>query len=144
MIPRSRTDWPARGGRLAACLLCLRCLLLASCSEGVPLDVVGAPFAPFEPPTLYQTWWDELETCSRRSGDFQRVEWHLVEAGPDRTFPCGPRECAGAWESPHAIYIAGGYMGAELLVKHEMIHDLVQSGSHLDRAFFDCRVLFLD
>jgi hypothetical protein len=141
MSPRSRNGTPARGGGFAASLLFL---LLTTCSEGNPLNVVGAPFAPFEPPTLYQAWWGEIEACSRRSGDFQRIDWLKVEAGADGTFPCGPRECAGAWERPHAIYIAGSYVGAEQLVKHEMIHDLVQSGSHLDPAFFDCRVLFLD
>lgn len=140
MSPRSRTGTLARGGGFVASLLFL---LLTTCSEGNPLNVVGAPFAPFVPPTLYQGWWGEIEACSRRSGDFQRVDWLLVEAGADGTFPCGRRECAGAWGRPHAIYIAGSYVGAELLVKHEMIHDLVQSGSHLDSAFYDCRVLFI-
>jgi hypothetical protein len=111
------------------------------CSEGNPLAAVGAPHAPFEAPAVYLAWWAEVEACSQKTADFGRVDWRLVDAGPDGTFTYGRRTAVGAWESPHSIYISDGWVLTEPLVKHEMLHDLLQSANHLDQAFFVCGLL---
>ncbi len=101
---------------------------------------MGAPYAVFEAPEAYRDWWSEMEACSRRAGDFARVEWQRVENEADGTFPCGSSRCAGAWQPPHRIYVARSYLLSEPIVKHEMVHDLIQSGNHFDGAFYACGV----
>lgn len=129
---------------MRSALVAALCALVASCSQGNPLATVGAPHIPFEAPEVYLAWWDEVEACSHRSGDFARVDWRLVDAGPDGTFLYGRRTAAGAWESPHSIFISDGHVWTEPLVKHEMLHDLLQSANHFDQAFFVCGLHDLD
>jgi len=115
-------------------------LFAGTCSGGGPLASVGAPYFPFDAPALYREWWSQVESCARRTGAFDRVDWQQVADDPDGTFPCGRRRCSGAWKAPHTIYVAESHMWSQPLVKHEMVHDLIQSPNHLDQAFYSCGV----
>jgi hypothetical protein len=96
---------------------------------------------PLDPLPSYAVWWQDVEACSRLTGDVARVDWYQVPADvADGGFACadGPGgRCAGEWAEPHAIYLAGpspenpaGYAADEWTVKHEMLHDLVGRPGH--------------
>lgn len=110
-----------RTGFVAACLL-----LTGGCGFEPAGDV------PMKAPASYRTWWARTEACSGRTGDFDRVQWFVVD-GPGFTCPGGT--CAGHWESSHRIYLAGDWRSSEMVVRHEMLHELLGRPGHPDPPF---------
>lgn len=84
------------------------------------------------PPAVYQEWWAKTEACSGLRGEFERVRWSVV-AG--HSFPCASGKCAGHWEGSHDIYIAEDWTMNEMVVRHEMLHDLIGRPGHPDPPF---------
>ena len=72
------------------------------------------------------------EACSGRTGDFDRVRWSVIEG---HSFPCASGQCAGHWESGHHIFIASDWQTNEMVVRHEMLHDLIGRPGHPDPPF---------
>ena len=69
-----------------------------------------------------------MQDCSHLSGDLSRVTWFGV---PGANFGCpNGGNCNGLWVRPHTIYIANERRNDSLVVEHEMLHDLLQSGFH--------------
>lgn len=85
-----------------------------------------------EPPAVYREWWAKTEACSGLSGDFDRVEWLVV---PGRSFDCKSGQCVGHWHPGHQIYIAEEWLHNEMVVRHEILHDLLRGGGHPDPPF---------
>jgi len=102
-------------------------------------------------PGAFVQWWQEVEACSGVTGDLSRVSWFQVpcEAG-ENGFPCDVTPeglCAGEWIGPHTIelggpnhFFPGGYADDEWTVKHEMLHDLLQTPEH-PVQFQNCHLL---
>lgn len=88
--------------------------------------------SPMTPPAVYRDWWAKTEACSGLSGDFDRVRWSVVAGN---SFPCGSGRCAGHWEPGHHIYISADWTENEMVVRHEMLHDLINRGTHPDPPF---------
>ena len=111
-------------------------LLLIACSDPVsPLKPHGA--VRFTPPTDYTRYWQQMQDCSHLSGDMSRIAWFDV---PGASFNCPTYgSCDGLWVRPHTIYIADQRRNDSLVVEHEMLHDLLQSGFHR-AAFQTCGV----
>lgn len=101
-------------------------ILLAACGFDPGND------SPMTPPAIYREWWAKTEACSGLSGDFGRIHWNVI---PGYSFPCKSGTCAGHWESDHQIYIASDWTDNEMVVRHEMLHDLLNRGSHPDPPF---------
>jgi hypothetical protein len=97
---------------------------------GCGFDPVGEQ--PMIAPDVYRTWWDKTEACSGLTGDFDRVEW-LVVPGPG--FKCSSGQCAGHWESDHRIFLASDWQRNEMVVRHEMLHDLLRRSGHPSPPF---------
>jgi hypothetical protein len=101
----------------------------------------GAPLAPlgrsWAVPTLglYQEWWDKTVACSGRHGKMSDVSFYAVDA------PSGAIELAGemahAWwvREGNRIYLPANALSQEWLVRHEMLHALLQRGSHPPDVF---------
>ena len=87
---------------------------------------------PMEPPPVYREWWAKTEACSGRTGNFDRLRWSVVEG---HSFSCSSGECAGHWRSDHHIYLAGDWVMDEMVVRHEMLHDLLGRPGHPDPPF---------
>lgn len=104
--------------------------LLAGCTD--PFAVESA--RRFDPPALYAQYWQDMETCLGRSGDFARVAWYSV---PDSGLHYDGEPAYGVWNAPHTIYIQERMLGNRYVLKHEMIHDLLQTGKH-SPIFFTC------
>ncbi len=97
---------------------------------GCGFDVAGEQ--PMAAPDVYRLWWDKTEACSGLSGDFDRVEWLVV---PGHGFTCSSGQCAGHWESDHRIFIAQDWAQNEMVVRHEMLHDLLGRPGHPNPPF---------
>src|SRR3977135_2236647 len=103
----------------------------------------GAPLAPlgrsWAVPTLglYQEWWDKTVACSGHSGKMTEVSFYAVDA------PSGAIELAGelahAWgvREGNRVYPPASALGEEWLVRHEMLHALLQRGTHPAKLFVD-------
>ncbi|HYC34070.1 MAG TPA: hypothetical protein VEB59_17390 [Gemmatimonadales bacterium] len=109
------------GARLLPALL-----LLTGCG----FDIVGDQ--PMDAPEIYREWWAKTEACSGLSGDYDRVEWQVV-AGD--SFDCKSGQCVGHWQPSHQIWIAEPYVNNEMVVRHEMLHDLLNGGGHPNPPF---------
>jgi hypothetical protein len=100
--------------------------LLAACG----FDPAGSQ--PWEPPAAYQQWWAETEACSGLSGNFDRIEWMIV---PGESFPCPSGDCVGHWDPGHKIFLASDWTGHEMVVRHEMLHELMRRSGHPNPPF---------
>jgi hypothetical protein len=90
---------------------------------------------------LYQEWWNQTVACSGHAGRMMDVSFYAVDA------PAGAIELAGemahAWwvREGNRIYLPANALGEEWLVRHEMLHALLQKGSHPAELFVDaCHV----
>ncbi len=91
----------------------------------------------FDPPASYQEWWAATESCSGRTGAFQRVEWFLATS-----IVAEGKVGKARWAPPHEIIIVRGYEADEEVVRHEMLHDLLGGdGVHASPAWVECDLL---
>lgn len=103
----------------------------------VPSTAGCGRFAPeeatrFSPPAEYLAWWNATEACSGRHASMSRVTWFKV---PGEGFACPTGMCVGRWEDNHTIYVAEAYLDHEMVVRHEMLHDLLDAHGHPDPPF---------
>ena len=83
------------------------------------------------PPPEFETWWERTEQCSGLVGDYSRISWYVVPNVD--TFQSEVGEVVGLWtrsKSGSEITIAGLYANSELVVRHEMLHDLLGRQGH--------------
>jgi hypothetical protein len=121
------TAWVARW----AAPLCAA-LVLACDAPVAPVLVEGAE--RFDPPPVYDLWWDMTRECSGRPGVFGRLRWYYVPGA--ETITVNGRQVEGYWSAAgNAIVLAEAAMLDGPLVRHEMLHAL-QSGTAHPREFF--------
>jgi hypothetical protein len=121
---------------------------VAACA--VP-KAAGAPLAPieraWEVPTLelYSEWWRKTEACSGRTGDMSQVTFYAVDA-PSGAIGLSGTVAHGWWvRQGNRIYLPANALGEEWLVRHEMLHALLQRGSHPSKKFVEaCHLASID
>jgi hypothetical protein len=86
----------------------------------------------FTPPDIYRTWFAETEVCSGLSGEFERLRFYRVPGGE---FPCPTGMCVARWTDSHEIFVAEEFLHDEMVVRHEMLHDLIGQPGHPDPPF---------
>ncbi len=109
-------------------------LALLACSDSVSVAI--AQRQQFEPPEEYRSWWETVEACSSRSGDFDLVRWFdtasIVVQGV---------VVSGLWEPPHDITLWSLATENASVVRHEILHDLLRGdGDHKDDAWSLCNL----
>ena len=92
-----------------------------------------------EPPREARRYWQELIACTgvrpRKGRGFTSIQWHRVE-GRQFVRPDTGRQVIGLWLRPgNAVVLAGDWWDDERLIKHELLHVLLQNGSHEPRHF---------
>jgi hypothetical protein len=87
---------------------------------------------PMQPPAEYRTWYEKTVACSGLQGDFDRIRWYAV---PGDGFDCPSGKCVGRWNSDHKIFVASAYESNEMVVRHEILHDLIGHPGHPDPPF---------
>lgn len=92
----------------------------------------------FVPPAEYQAWWASTEGCASIQGNLGRVKWYVVPGVS--TFPTAEGEKVGIrikTGSDIRIVIAGNYVEHEMVVRHEMLHALLNRAGHPTEYFED-------
>lgn len=119
-------------------IYCLAMLAtLAACEAALgPADPLPPSAQLVAPPEQYREWWTKTESCSGREGSFARIEWYIV---PNvQTFETSSGAKVGLWTHSSdgvRIIIAGDYAGNELVVRHEMLHALLDREGHPTEYF---------
>ena len=111
-------------------------MLLASCGSLAPDDDLPAGAEPMAAMDAYANWWSATEACAGIDGDLTRVEWYVVPGA--RSFQTDVGEKVGLWIKSgdrRAIVIAGEFVSHEMVVRHEMLHDLLGREGHPDEYF---------
>lgn len=103
---------------------------LLAVTSGCGFDPEGDQ--PLAPPPVFREWWAKTEACSGRTGNFDRIHWSVVEGS---SFPCSSGQCAGHWTTSHQIFLASDWAEDEMVVRHEMLHDLIGRPGHPDPPF---------
>ena len=102
----------------------------AGCSDHIIFSpsAVVAGSVPFTAPEIYADWWRETEVCSGRTGDLDRIHWYVV---PNTiSFDFRGTSYNGYWWDTHDIVLGSVWLDRPEVVRHEMLHDLLNSGEH--------------
>jgi len=104
---------------------------------GVLLGCAADPAAPsvherFDPPATYRAWFASTEACSGLAGEFERIRFYRV---PGSEFSCPSGMCVARWTDGHQIFVAEAFLGDEMVLRHEMLHDLIGHPGHPDPPF---------
>ncbi|MGH7701596.1 MAG: hypothetical protein ACREMO_00740 [Gemmatimonadales bacterium] len=125
-----RAPWRRAAGGASALVISV----VSACSlEPSPLPQ-GAELI-VAPPT-YQSWWAKTEECSGLEGNLNRIAWYVVPGVS--TFPSEIGEVVGFWSRTDAgtrIIVAGDYVMNELVIRHEMLHELLRHAGHPPEYF---------
>ena len=97
--------------------------VLASCEITAPLPP-GA--TPMEPRAQYQRWWSMVEQCSGLSRPMAEIEWFSVGGGSFRS-SAGELVDGLYVQGPERIILAGTVLNDGQVVRHEMLHALIQN-----------------
>ncbi len=106
-------------------------LLLAACTMLEPSSDFPSNAVPMTPPAAYLGWWQATEACAARTGRFTRIRWYVVPGA--MTFPTHEGPKVGLWSrvgDEVRIAVAEGYVAHELVVRHEMLHALLDREGH--------------
>lgn len=110
-------------------------LVAASCT-GLEPSALPDGAVPMAAPAEYSEWYARTEACAELRGALEGIEWYVV---PDvATFETDIGEKVGLWErvgDVSRITIAGYYVENEMVVRHEMLHDLLERTGHPTEYF---------
>ena len=83
----------------------------------------------FSPPPVYSTWWNMTQACSRLTGSVSGVTWYST-AEVVHDLSTGD-VIAGYWVSgSNRVVLNSSVMMDGGIVRHEMLHALIQHGGH--------------
>jgi hypothetical protein len=112
-------------------------LLFAGClnpfASDAPVPANAVSMTP-SPAWGYPAYWAQVEADAGQNGDYDRIEWYLVPNGP---WAHGDNATIrGLWmRRGHRIYIANGFQRSGPVIRHEMLHDLLDDPSHRNPLF---------
>ena len=81
------------------------------------------------PPASYANWWRDTEQCAGMSGDMSRITWFVVPGRTSFVYQDGKYD-GYWWNGVHWIILAGDKVSDSLIVRHEMLHELLGRGDH--------------
>ena len=113
--------------RVPRALIVAAFTLIGACSSFTP-----ANDRAFTPPAEYRAWFEKTQACSGLKGDYDRIQWYVI---PGTEFDCPGGKCVGRWNTDHTIYISESWTENEMVVRHEMLHDLIGRPGHPDPPF---------
>ena len=112
----------------------------------LPIGIALAACVPFspppgaiqiDPPARFGRLYSEMESCTGRQGDFQRVTWWMV---PGYAFRLDAWLYEALWAPGHHIVLtAWNAYENDALIRHEIGHDLgFSSADHYDPLYRRC------
>jgi predicted small lipoprotein YifL len=128
---------PPRSKRLRLRALPLLLLTaLAACERLGALTPPPDHAVAFVAPAQFGVWWARTEACAGRQGHFEDISWFVVPDVSQFMTPQGAE--VGRWSQGRdgtRIVIAGLYLDSELVVRHEMLHALLDREGHPPEYF---------
>lgn len=95
-----------------------------------PTEPLPAGAIPLNAPTNYRTWWQEVEACSGRTGNFDAISWYFIPNVGVFTVGSNPN-LTGYWQPyHHSITLAGFKVNVPDLVRHEELHAILRTVDH--------------
>jgi hypothetical protein len=121
----------------------LAILVFGGCSSLAPTDeALPRGALPLAAPATYRTWFERTEACSDLRGRFEQIHWYVVPEVETFATAAGPK--VGMWEKSAGtarIIVAGRYVDHEMVVRHEMLHHLLDREGHPAEYFVQrCRL----
>lgn len=117
----------------------LALLAVAGCSSFAPTNEALPPGAlPMIAPAEYRAWFDRTMACSGLRGRLADIQWYVVPEVETFATPAGPK--VGMWEKTGGvarIIVAGRFRDHEMVVRHEMLHHLLDREGHPADYFVD-------
>ena len=102
--------------------------LIAACTRIVEPSLPGDA-EEFSPPPVYSTWWKMTEACSALTGSLGAVSWYQTTEVVHDTH--SGDMIAGYWvPGSNRIVLTSSVMMDGGIVRHEMLHALLQRGGH--------------
>ena len=130
----TRYQHPKTASRLAtAALIAMACAPGPVGPSSLPQGAIA-----YEPPAEYLTWWQRTEACSGHSGRFDHIDWYTVPGVRLIDTEIGKK--VGLWQRDNGrttVTLAGDFVENELVVSHEMLHDLLAREGHPEEYFVD-------
>lgn len=112
--------------------LVVACLAATACTVFPGSDFPESA-RPFVPPAHYRAWWQVVEACSGRQAPFDAVSWFKV---PDGDLAIRGETAAAAWfVFGNRIAIVNTWLTGGELVRHEMLHAILETGDHPEEYF---------
>ncbi|HKV75851.1 MAG TPA: hypothetical protein VJN95_15130 [Gemmatimonadales bacterium] len=122
-----RSSWTLRGLRAVT----LIGVLFAVGACGTEPDALPAGAEQMTALPDYQAWWARTEACSGLQGEFSSLRFYQVPGVS--TFSSTVGTVVGLWTRDgreNRITVAGAYLDNELVVRHEMLHALLERTGH--------------
>lgn len=114
-------------------------VLVSACTTLGPSEISLPPGAVrLAAPEIYRDWHLKTEECSGRTGEFPTIQFYVVP-GVD-SFSTEEGRKVGWWileGGINRIVIAGNLAAQEMVVRHEMLHALLQRAGHPPEYFVD-------
>lgn len=91
----------------------------------------------YHPPAVYQRWWQSTEQCAGRTGNLNDLRWFST---PGSAMLHKGQTVSGYWSMQgNFIVLAEDHIRHGQVVRHEMLHALLNSPGHPREAFLgDC------
>lgn len=109
--------------------------LAAACAEPaatIPFPDDAVEIAPSAP---YARWWAMTQSCAQQAGSMKQVRFYVV---PGLSIDDGTTRYAGYWfRAGNRVVLAEPYRTNGAVVRHEMLHALLQRGDHRRVDFVD-------
>jgi hypothetical protein len=108
---------------------------------GIALLSCDATLAPpdgeeFVPPAKFRSLWRTVELCGGRTGAFDDVTWFVTQGSAGAR---GQADIAGSWwPDGNRIYLNAAFVDDEGVVRHEMLHALLQGRRHEPAFLTSC------
>jgi hypothetical protein len=107
-------------------------LACAGCRDFVAVTVppeLPAGAQPITPPADYGQWWSAVEQCAGRIANMSRIQFFSLPGRTSFMYQDGQYD-GYWWNGVHWILLAGDKVQNGMIVRHEMLHDLLGRGDH--------------
>ncbi len=134
ILSRPAYSRPTFGIRIG--FMAMAAALIGGCSAFSPSLALPAGAVQIAARPEFSAWFDRTESCSGIRGQVHQIQWFVVPGA--ETFETGEGAKVGMWErngSVTRIIIAGRYLDHEMVVRHEILHHLLDREGHPPEFF---------
>lgn len=109
-------------------------LVSAGCDSDFISSIDSVNKQPMKPFPEYIHWYSEVENCLKNKGNFKVIKWFRA----DKITANGDLK-GGFTLFPNIVVIRFDFVKDKFLVKHEMIHHILQKGNQIhETSYMNC------